>query len=142
MPVLRLATEDDFQVINSLGKAFVSEFSLPYAFNEETFKTNYTRLIQNPDCLILLLDNVGMLMAYADKPIFSDDKIAAELAWYILPKERKGKGGLMLLAAFEYWAKKIGCKAIQMNHLNNDKIGRLYERRGYKKTEEIYLKWL
>lgn len=87
---------------------------------------------------------VGVLAAYAFKPLFSSEKIAVEVLWYLEEAARKSTRGVEMMEAFEYWAKLVGCKTVQYGFLESSPKGmiNLYLRRGAKKTETVYTKVL
>lgn len=63
--------------------------------------------------------------------------IAQELFWW-----SEGREGLPLLTAFELWASQT-CQSIRMITLEAvepERMGRLYERRGYRSLEHGYVK--
>ncbi len=71
----------------------------------------------------------------------SGDLIASEFFWYVL-KENRGEG-LRLLDAFEHWAKRHGCKYINMVYLSDllpEMIKGIYIKRGYREIEVVYRK--
>jgi hypothetical protein len=59
--------------------------------------------------------------------------------WWVNPEHRSRKS-LALKEAYEFWAKKVGAKFIQMANMNDEKIERFYQRTGYDLTERAYLK--
>lgn len=100
------------------------------------------------DGLILLSiqDNkpVGMLAGIAREFIFSREKHATEIAWWV-DKEYRGTSGKELQEAFAYWAKKIGCKYLHMTLLENkdlDKMKKLYKKLGFAPLEQAWIKRL
>lgn len=97
---------------------------------------------RNTTIVVLYMHNdkpVGMLAGMSSEMIFSREIIASEVIWWVEPSFRSRKT-LALKEAYEYWAKRIGAKYIQMANLDDQKIERYYERTGYKLTERAYLK--
>jgi GNAT superfamily N-acetyltransferase len=85
---------------------------------------------------------VGMLACLATEFIFSKEKYATELVWWVDPEHRKGPGK-ELQEAFVYWANKIGCKYINMSLLENKdtkKLKNIYKKLGFKLMEQSWLK--
>ena len=72
-------------------------------------------------------------------------KSGEELFWWVDP-ERASQGiGIRLLIALEDEAKTRGAQSFQMKsiaRLNGDRMGRLYERRGYRASEHTFIKRL
>lgn len=85
---------------------------------------------------------VGVIAAYAFEPLFSDDKIACEVLWYLEPEYRKGRRGIDMMKAYEYWANMVGCKVVQYGWLASSPEGmkKLYELTGAELSEQIYYK--
>lgn len=123
---LRIAALEDVDTVRELALDFLMDAGFPLDFDEATFLNSFKTLVySNEACIILLGDPaVGMLIGSIQRPLFSKDKIATEVAWYVKPESR-GKGSLQLFAAYEYWAKAQGCKGIVMVHLGDEKLSRL-----------------
>lgn len=148
MSNLHLATQYDIPDVLNLINKFQEESSyntLP--FSRDIAFENLIKIIESPDGLVLLLKKdgktIGMLIAMAVTMMFSDTKISSELAWYIEPEHRSSKDGFILLEAYEYWSKKVGCKLCQMVCLESlapEKLSKLYERKGYKRFEMAFVK--
>ena len=146
---LKLATLSDLPSFLGLCRAFYEEspFSPQVLYSESkvtqflihSIETEYSQAVP-----LLLLDSqtvVGMLLGYATAVPFSDDKVAAELAWYVEPSYRGHREALQLVYAYEEWAQRVGCKHVSMSLLTTlTDVSKLYERLGYKKTEISYMK--
>lgn len=90
---------------------------------------------------------VGFLAAVINErgPILKGTKVATELFWYVTPSHRGTKDSIKLIVAYEMWAEQNGCKLASICNMRNEymeRLGRLYERLGYHKAEETYLKEL
>ena len=85
---------------------------------------------------------VGMIAGTVQPFLFNNDRVATEIVWWMDEDFRKGRKSFQLLNAFEYWAKNVAkCDTILMSTLNSlqsDRIGKLYEKRGYKPAENNY----
>tara|TARA_B100001094_G_scaffold332932_1_gene407395 strand:+ start:7224 stop:7691 length:468 start_codon:yes stop_codon:yes gene_type:complete len=71
--------------------------------------------------------------------------VGVELFWYVYPEHRKTRAGYLLFQALEAWAKDVGCDALTMvalDHLEADKIAKVYRRKGYEPIERAYIKRL
>lgn len=86
---------------------------------------------------------VGVMAAYAFTPLFSNSKVAVEVLWYLEP-EYRGRRGVDMKQAFEYWAKLIGAEFVQYGVLSTspDGLEKLYQRDGMHKSETVYIKKL
>lgn len=83
----------------------------------------------------------GMLGAIALPDPHTHDTKATELFWVTLPGHRGH--GLKLLAAYEHWAARQGCRFITLCHMADsmpDRLKTVYERRGYRVSEVAYTK--
>jgi GNAT superfamily N-acetyltransferase len=141
---LKIGTIHDIDDVETLTRAFISEYKIPVTYNREVLLKNFRASEGSPDTVVILLRKnekvIGFLVGFANSPLFSTDKIATEAAWYVYP-EHRGRGSLKLLQAYEYWAKHVAkCKLIQMLHLGDERLDKLYERKGYRKSEVCYIK--
>lgn len=148
-PTLRHATLSDTQEI--LDMCMVLHKELPVFLKPDLKKTTEAIekfIIEDKREFILLVSYdedklVGVLAAYAFEPLFSKVKIATECLWYLDPKYRGGRRGLDMMDAYEFWAKTVGCKAVQYGEfLQGVKLGSLYKKRGAEPSETVYFKEL
>jgi GNAT superfamily N-acetyltransferase len=149
--MLKLATPQDKNAIISLLLDFhrnsnYAHFPLQWSKMDALIDV-FTTDRENKVCILAehMGEAVGLIAGQISESIFNDDKIASELIWWVDEKHRNSRIGLELFNAFEYWAKRSGCKHIQMVHLQTDKadrIHRLYSKRGYRVAESAYLKEL
>lgn len=82
------------------------------------------------------------MLATVAEVSFSEEKVASELAFWLLPGYRKSRRVLDLVAAFEYWAKniaKVNYVILSQTPLQ-DYTERSYKRLGYTVIENNYLK--
>lgn len=99
-------------------------------------------------CLILLTygeKHVGFLIGELTtmERYNQDVLIASETLWWIDPEHRGCGKAVEMIELFEDWAKYTGAQFITMTAQTNEyleKIGRLYNKLGYTKLEETYLK--
>ncbi len=87
---------------------------------------------------------VGCLIAHVFTPVFTENKVACEVFWYLDENHRKSRRGLDMMEAYEYWAKLQGCVVAQYGWLvsSPDKMKLLYERNGAELAEQLYYKVL
>ena len=145
---LTLATPEDFNSI----KDMVVEFANKYPFSVNISDTKINSLIHDfvyadtrEKILILANDPepIGLIAGLKTEILFSDDKLASELMWWVNPSHRTTKAGSELLEAFEFWAVKVGCSAIQMSTVQTEhaeRLDKVYNRKGYTLVERGYLK--
>lgn len=85
---------------------------------------------------------VGVILAAVAEVSFSEEKVATELAFWLLPGYRKSRRIIDLVSAFEYWAKhiaKVNYTILSQTPLQ-DYTERSYKRLGYTNIENNYLK--
>lgn len=85
----------------------------------------------------------GLIAGVTSEIIFSRDKIASELMWWVDEEHRRSKVGMALLQAFELWASRIGCNMVQMVSVETEiaeALERVYTSNGYKVTEKAFIK--
>lgn len=148
-PSLALAGLNDIDDILELAKEFHVETPYsPLNLDLTKIRVSLEKFIieQGTDHLVLLSKSegkvVGVLAAYAYEPLFSRERMAIELFWYLKPEFRRGSRGTEMMDAYEYWARKAGCVLVQYGVLASspDGMKKLYERRGMDLTEQIYQK--
>jgi len=147
---LKIAGTEDYIAVQDMVIRFFEES--PYKdlpLDESKISSVVLDFLSNPSEKIVILaleDNepVGMISGMASEHLFSREKTAFETVWWVYPEKRGLRSSLKLFEAFEYWAKKVGCKYVQFGAAQgtpySDKVDQLYKRRGYQKTESNYLK--
>lgn len=146
---VRLATLEDIPEILKFAKAFMK--ASPYrlmTFDPKKGKDFLTSLIDSPlsegVVLLALKDGkpVGFLVGVASQPVFSSNKFSMELGWWVEPEHRGCRGALLMYAAYEDWAKRVGCSHIQGAYLPgvSPDLDKFYKKRGYVLTESSYVK--
>ena len=137
--LIRIATREDFEVVNELVEALMKEsvyskLFKDYKLTHEMFSSYVTDFSQK--ILLLTVDDNNAVIGlsafdilpwlYCDAPI----RIARLSYIYIKPEER-GKGyGKEIMSAFEHWGKAVGASYYST----------AYKSDGYKKFETIYMK--
>lgn len=147
---VRVAGLEDMPDIIEMSRQFYNESGYPpHIFSEERVEETLLFLDGQPHVIILALDGdrpCGMLIGVLTQLSFSQLKIAVELAWYLEPDFRGTRKAFDLINAYEHWAKNVvqadAVQMVSLTSLNPDKLQKLYERRGYQKMEETYVKWL
>lgn len=150
-PTLRYATLEDIPHLLELGqKLFKGSPMEPMKFDPDKAKAQLEKAIigDKKDFLVLVSyyeDRVvGVLAAYAFTPVFTNQRIACEVFWYLEPEFRKGSRGIDMMKAYEYWAKLVGCVVAQYGWLvsSPERMPVLYERTGADLAEQVYYKVL
>lgn len=148
---LRLATLDDIPILLNLAKNFhkVSPYR-GMRFNTQKGKDFLASVITGPKSegviLVALKDTkpIGMLIGWAAEPVFTSNKVATELCWWVEEEYRKTRGALLLYNAYEDWAARVGCSHIQGAYLSGWRadLHDFFKKRGYIQVESSYLKTL
>lgn len=145
---LRLATENDVEAVLTMAKRFheaspYSDLSFSSATSYELFRAylegDKTRLI------IILSEQdgspQGMVIGMASTPLFSQDLMATEIAWWMNPEYRKTRDSLLLIQAYEDWTRRIGCKITQVAMLDEvTNLEKFYLKRGFKRAEQSFIR--
>lgn len=145
---LKLAEASDYSEVIRMAKAFHE--ASPYAdleFSEERCRglfDHYLRGDRRELVIILATDKdriFGMIIGFSNHTPFSDEKVAAELAWWVDEDKRKSKDSLLLFKAYEDWALRIGAKINQMAMLDDvTDLSGFYLKQGYSPAERSYIK--
>ena len=148
--MLKLLTEEDIPAVVELGRHFLD--ASPYSnleFSEAAARRSLQLCLLQPEKNICILSEneegviVGALLGAVTSLPFSDDLVAAEIAWWVEPSHRKGSAGLRMKEAYEYWARKMGAKKISMALLSGpyeDKLDKYYRSSGFQKAETAYVR--
>lgn len=139
--MIREATPADVARIVEMGTRFVSDttYRAFLTINPSQMAVFVARLIDGPASVIFVAERNGALLGMIGMLIFphhmSGDLIAAEAFWWVEPEARGA--GVRLLKTAEGWALTSGAKFLQMV-APTDRVGQLYERRGYARVETSY----
>lgn len=140
---MRLATRADIPRLVEMGQRFIAETEYRdfIAFNRDALEALMAGMIGKTNCAIFVGEVsgqiVGMLGMHIYRHPMSNERVAAEAFWWVEPEHRKSSVGLDLLARGEAWAKTNAATKMQMI-APNERVGRLYRTRGYRKFEEQY----
>jgi GNAT superfamily N-acetyltransferase len=145
------ATPDDLPLIARLGRLFAAEAGLAEQgihYAEEAVETRLGQLLASGTTEIFLAVNhggiQGMLGMALTPCLFSHDRIATELFWWVRPQSPKATGMRLYLAA-EAWAKACGATLVSMvalQRVNPEYMHNLYQKMGFSLNERVYLKRL
>lgn len=149
MKEIRTATTADIKLCAEAGLRFYQ--ASPYTdvpYCEESMQGLMAEMVDDGMLIILLehdvvVGGIGGMLA----PLFINRKfkVAHEFFWWVDPQVR-GRIGLELLKRFEHRAKELNCVYVMMLALKStdpeNKMGTLYERMGYEKSETGYVKRL
>lgn len=142
---MKIATIEDFDEILSMSMKFMEKTGYTEHSDEETISKLITNILigEQNQMIILLKPGMGFLAGMCSPFLFGPHFIASEIAWWVNEDQRGSGVGAELLDAFEYWAKNVAnCSLITMTTLNNEEIGKFYEKKGYELYERAYMKKL
>jgi len=142
-----LGKEDDLTSLMPLFKRFQEEFSPWDSFSEDRIRSSFDNLVfsdQLPSLFAIAKTDEGLpggfLIGVAIPSLFSDETQTQELAFFVIPEERKSRMARNLLSTYMYWAKNVAKADICSLSLMDERVGKLYERMGFKKAETSYIK--
>lgn len=143
--MIRKATEADKMSFAFLANQFITESNYPFRIDWDMLLENFSLALKDPNFIILVAEEgnklTGMLVGGISSPLFSRDKVATELAWFMEKPYRNSKDSLALLSKYEKWAKDSGCSFVTMVDIDTlNSLQQLYERKGYTLTEKTYVK--
>lgn len=139
---IRDATVADVPRLVTLGRAqLAAVYGEAIADNPTQLEATATALVTGPLSAVFVAENgvgvVGMLGMVRYAHPLSGVPTAGEVMWWMDPAARGG--GLALLRRAERWAAELGAQQVQMIAPSaNERVGRLYERRGYQSLETSY----
>lgn len=149
-PTLRLATLEDVPALMQIGEELYRGSPVEkIGISMKKVRTAVERAIIDQRTFLAIVsvkgsEIVGALVAYHFTPIFSDNRVACELLMWLDPEHRRGRRGVDMMEAYEYWAKMMDCKVAQYGFLANSppKMEKLYERTGAEFAEKMFFKTL
>jgi len=131
--------EDIFEIESIIKVAAQEEDYSKTSYNRErALLAIYGNIIADHQCMFVYRRDdkvVGIYAGYITNWILSDELVAQDMTWFVLPEYRKGRAAIALLKAFEQWAISKGASSICPGSMTGgaiDRIRKLYERLGYK----------
>jgi GNAT superfamily N-acetyltransferase len=126
------------------AREFFKEGGICGELNDAHFTATLTKSLEARQAIVLVSGAPfrGAIAGVMFQDLATADWCCMEYFWYVA-KEERGTLGLRLLDAFEKEAKSRGAVRIVMMHLENERAGKmqqLYERRGYKLREQIFVR--
>jgi len=147
--MLKLALEEDREDFVRMCKNFFDKSP----FKGMTFARTgidavfSTHLVDKTQAIVILYNvdgkNVGMIAGIASSPLFAEEAIASELAWWVDEDYRNNRESSKLIYAFEDWAVRVGAYGSSLASIKGfspEGVIKFYERLGYVEQENNYLK--
>lgn len=149
--MIRPATLDDIPEIARLGEQFhaQAQWGDIFPYSVEDCAASLTGFMASDAFICLVADVggiVGMVAGVVSPVYFNRAHISGEeLFWWVHPTKASQGIGLRLLDALEAAGKAKGCQSWQMKsiaRLEGERMGKLYQRRGYRASELSFIKRL
>jgi GNAT superfamily N-acetyltransferase len=147
--MIRFAEERDVEVICRMSKDFSAQLPHPLNYDEDKAAGWVNLLLTPTERRMMLVSEedttvTGFIAAFIEEAFFSQDLVAHELAWWVDPPYRHLRDSIRLLEAYEFWARKMGCRSVGLAVINGweneDKLKAFHKRRGFRCVEHAYLK--
>ncbi len=143
--VVRPATFSDIPQMLEMGRRFyeASGYSDVTEFDPESLRVTYEALITSESAVVLVAE--GAMAAALIYPFYfnASHKTAQEMFWWVDPDKRGI--GTKLFDALMAGVKAKGAQSLSMialERLTPEKVGGIYERRGFRPSERSYIKKL
>lgn len=146
---VREATLEDMPRILELGREFFAESGYKgiIEYDEDSARTTFEGLIASETAVILLMEMGGLIVGGAGAmvaPFYmnANQLVGQEFFWFVSEDFRGTRQALDLFNCLEAWSRSVGAEFFVMIALreNFDKVSKLYERKGYIKTETNFIK--
>lgn len=148
--MIRRATLDDLDGIMPMAERFYT--SCPWVnvapYDPATSRVGMGALLESDSAGLFVIDDRGVLrgaVGFVLAPVWlaADFTIAQEVFWWVEPEV--SREALALWRAGEEWAQASGAKAsvmIRLEGMQDERLHRLYMRRGYNPLEHSYVRKL
>lgn len=148
--MIRAATKNDIAEIAYLGELFHAQAGWGdcFSYNPADCMTSLATFMGLDNFICLVADTgriVGMAAGVISPVYFNHAHLSGEELFWWVSEKAPMLTGLKLLDALEEAAKAKGCLSWQMKSiakLNGERMGKLYERRGYRASEHTFIKRL
>ena len=148
--MIREATIEDVPAIAAMGEEFHRQagWSDIFDYVEADCAKSIEGLIPNESfiCLVAETDKiVGMAAGVVSPVYFNHSHVSGEELFWWVADDAPQMAGIRLLGALEDAGRAKGCTSWQMKSLaklGGDRMSKLYERRGYRASENSFIKRL
>lgn len=146
--MIRFAVPDDAPEIARLGALFhaEAEWGDIFEYRAEDCAASLEVLLENDAFICLVAEAggiVGMAAGLVAPVYFNHGHLSGEELFWWVADDAPQFTGIRLLRALEEAARGMGCQSWQMKslaRLNGARMGKLYERRGYRASEHTFIK--
>lgn len=118
-PNLKIATELDFDTTLKFALAQVESLPFRHDYSEQRIREILLWTLRgDPTQSIILLSflegiPVGVLGCSVSLPLWTTEKLATELLFYVADATNQRRIAQSLLRAYKFWARKVGCSYIE-----------------------------
>lgn len=148
--MIRAATKADIPEIAYLGELFHAQAGWGdcFEYRAEDCIASLATFMKLDSFICLVADTgriVGMAAGVISPVYFNHSHVSGEELFWWVSDHAPQLTGIRLLDAIEDAARAKGCGSWQMKsiaRLNGERMGRLYERRGYRASEHSFIKVL
>lgn len=148
--MIRPASPRDIPEIARLGEEFhaAAGWSDVFAYSVDDCAASLTRFMASDAFICLVADEgqiVGMTAGVVSPVYFNLSHMSGEELFWWVSDDAPQMTGIRLLEALEREGKSRGCMSWQMksiDRLNGERMGKLYQRRGYRASEHSFIKRL
>lgn len=145
---LRLATDKDEQEVLRMASCFhgVSPYKDLEFSSTASLGLFNAYLHGDKTSLVIILSEQderprGMVIGMSSTPLFSEDKMATEIAWWMDEEYRGSKDSLLMIEAYQEWSRRVGAKMTQVAMLDDlTDLSRFYTKKGYRPAERSFIK--
>lgn len=142
--MVRDATLDDIPAMVALGAIMHAESRYSFmAYDGEKVAATLRALIGTGFVRVHVKDGEidGGMVGYMGEPWFSMERVASELALFVVSGKRGGMAAWYLLSEFSAWAENQGAKEITLAITTGVKVeetGRMYQRLGFEQVGGVF----
>ena len=142
---IREAEEKDLISCLLLFKEFFKESKITVTWSQNKVVNVFKSSLNNPNIVLLIAEFeneiVGFIAGTIMQPLFSEEIVSTELAWFVTQEHRGSTAALRLFKTFEEWSKKNKAVLISVSDIEDiNNLSTFYNKKGYKKTETTYTK--
>lgn len=137
--MIRSATVSDIPRLLAMGERFAAKARLSdhVGYDPASMAETFRLMIENDGFCLFVGESGALGGMVAPHPFNHAQMIADELFWW-----SEGREGLRLLQAYEDWARGFGAviRMTTLEAVEPERVGRLFERRGYQPLERAFVK--
>lgn len=135
--MIRAAVHEDIPALLRMGQKFAdkADLSAHVGYDQASMRETFAAMIERDEFCLFIGEAGAIGGMKAPHPFNHQTLIADELFWW-----SEGREGLRLLAAFEDWASDAVVRMTTLEAVEPERVGKLFERRGYVPLERAYVR--